>query len=269
MKRIGIIVFSPTGTTEQNCMAIAEAIPDSRAEILNITYPGGRQVFLAEPASLVDPYDRIIVGAPVYAGKIPAFAREILEQIPGKGRPATVVAVYGNRDYGIAVKTLADILSASGFVVDSAGAFIGEHSYSEAIPVAVGRPDELDLQKAREFGSRLGSVHQALSPDQIPVQQDMFTRMKGEMGISPRHHPEQCEECGTCAENCPTGIINASGEFISRQAIKTCLGCLSCVDSCPHNARRFEPNFIERTMGGMTLKPLVNQRKEPIYLLGG
>jgi flavodoxin len=185
MKRIGIIVFSPTGTTEQNCMAIAEAIPDSRAEILNITYPGGRQVFLAEPASLVDPYDRIIVGAPVYAGKIPAFAREILEQIPGKGRPATVVAVYGNRDYGIAVKTLADILSASGFVVDSAGAFIGEHSYSEAIPVAVGRPDELDLQKAREFGSRLGSVHQALSPDQIPVQQDMFTRMKGRNGHLP------------------------------------------------------------------------------------
>ena len=40
-----------------------------------------------------------------------------------------------------------------GFTPLSAGAFIGEHSYSRPnMPVAAGRPDADDLQKAEQFG---------------------------------------------------------------------------------------------------------------------
>lgn len=61
--------------------------------------------------------------------------------------------VYGNRDYEDALLELRDTVASLGFTPLSAGAFIGEHSYSTAeMPVAAGRPDATDLQTARTFG---------------------------------------------------------------------------------------------------------------------
>ena len=70
-------------------------------------------------------------------------AMERIRMFKGNATPVIPVVVYGNRDYEDALKELSDALSAQGFVPVSAGAFIGEHSYSRKdMPIAAGRPDK-------------------------------------------------------------------------------------------------------------------------------
>ena len=67
-----------------------------------------------------------------------------------------MVVVYGNREYEDALLELKNLAIEQGFSRVAAGAFIGEHSYSrDSTPIAVGRPDEADLNKAKEFGERV------------------------------------------------------------------------------------------------------------------
>jgi hypothetical protein len=66
------------------------------------------------------------------------------------------VVVYGNRDYEDALIELHDISITQGFVPVAAGAFIAEHSYSTTKrPIAHGRPDPDDLDRAQEFGKKV------------------------------------------------------------------------------------------------------------------
>ncbi|MCH5138842.1 hypothetical protein JMF89_16870 [Clostridiaceae bacterium UIB06] len=51
---------------------------------------------------------------------------------------------------------LYSITKKSGFKVAAAGLFIGEHSFStEETPIAKGRPNYEDLNKAKEFGENI------------------------------------------------------------------------------------------------------------------
>ena len=42
-----------------------------------------------------------------------------------------------------------------------------------------------------------------------------------------------CDQCGACAEVCPTeAIIESEGRFLIEEEL--CTGCLECVSACPH-----------------------------------
>ncbi len=59
--------------------------------------------------------DLLIVGMPVYAGRIPAIAIDALNKFKGNKTPAVIVCVYGNRDYDDALLELKDIVQNNGF----------------------------------------------------------------------------------------------------------------------------------------------------------
>ncbi|MCK7505252.1 MAG: hypothetical protein MZV70_15020 [Desulfobacterales bacterium] len=77
------------------------------------------------------------MGAPVYSGKLPLQVLEVLQILHGNGKEATAIVVYGNRDYGIALHNMVELLSERGFRIAAAAAFIGQHSYSGIVPVAL------------------------------------------------------------------------------------------------------------------------------------
>ncbi len=54
--------------------------------------------------------DIVIVGVPVYAGRVPKVLLKYLNSIKGKGALAVAVVVYGNRNYDDALIELRDIL---------------------------------------------------------------------------------------------------------------------------------------------------------------
>ena len=75
--------------------------------------------------------DVVVFGAPVYGGRVPPLLAPVLSKLQGNGARAVVLSVYGNRDYDDALLETADIFAEKGFLVCAAGAFIGEHSYSD------------------------------------------------------------------------------------------------------------------------------------------
>ena len=82
----------------------------------------------------------------MYGGRLPADAVKRLSNLKGHNTPAVIVVVYGNREYEDALLELNDLAIEAGFKPVAAGAFIGEHSYSNKdSPIAHGRPDEKDI----------------------------------------------------------------------------------------------------------------------------
>jgi hypothetical protein len=95
------------------------------------------------------PGEVAVVTAPVFFGRIPEIVARKLRDVKGDGTPAIAMVVYGNRDYEDALIELADLLTANGFVLYGAGAFVARHSIYPTI--AKERPDEEDKKILRAF----------------------------------------------------------------------------------------------------------------------
>lgn len=194
-----LIYFSPTRTTKKIVEQIAVGLDTGRIEHHDLT--------LAESGINRSIDDGVaVIGIPVYAGRVPEVCLQRMEELSSSGRPAVLVALYGNREFEDALVELRDVVLAKGFSVVAAGAFIGEHSYSTAEqPIAANRPDTADLQQALKFGVAIAEKLQAASPAETP-------QIPGEVpykervplgGVAPVTISERCTLCGTCAEGCP------------------------------------------------------------------
>jgi Pyruvate/2-oxoacid:ferredoxin oxidoreductase delta subunit/flavodoxin len=265
--KIGILYFSPTNTTKKICKAIASGMGSKLAMNIDISDKTEREIFLAEPRAQIDSLDYLVVGAPVYNGKLPLPVIDVLQSIKGKGQKCTAVVLYGNRDYGIALHHMVEMLIKGGFRIISSGAFIGQHSYSDIIPVAIGRPDEKDLIKAKELGKKNLTITNYLSTEDIPRQLDFFSKSKSYTPIRPVFIQEKCSDCTSCSKSCPVGIISdENGDYLSSEAKNLCLGCMACVRQCSKNARIAKPNFIDRFLIKYVLKDASRNRLEPISI---
>ena len=65
----------------------------------------------------------MIIGMPVYAGRIPMVAVPRLSGLKGNGTPCILVATYGNRHYDDALVEMEDIAREHGFTVKGAAAW--------------------------------------------------------------------------------------------------------------------------------------------------
>ncbi len=150
-----LIYFLPTQTTRKVIESIAQGVQIATVEHIDLTPPDARMQKLAEMRDQL-----AIIGSPVYSGRLPTDFISRLRLIKGNDAPAIIVVVYGNRAYEDALLELRDVALEAGFKPVAAGAFVGEHSYSDnATPIAVGRPDVEDLRKAKVFGK---TIHEKL-----------------------------------------------------------------------------------------------------------
>jgi ferredoxin len=267
-KQIGILYFSPTGTTKKVCTAVAMGLGATDFQVFDITLPKIRASIIKNPTAVFENIDHLIVGAPVYSGKLPLQVLECLRALDGNEKGASAIVVYGNRDYGIALHCMVELLSEHGFNVNAAGAFIGQHSYSDIIPVAIGRPDELDLEKAHHLGIRSLSTSKCLSPDDIPVQIDMASKSEKYSSIKPFHIDTECVQCGKCAKNCPVGLLSSdTGQYLNRDAKKQCIGCMACVNICMQKAKVAKVNPIVKMVIKQILGKASRERKEPLVIV--
>ena len=143
MKKAAAVYFSATGNTKKNVVAMAKAtgLP---VEQFDLTKPNA-----ASPA----PFDAdtfVVIGAPVYGGRIPNVARERFEALRGDNTLCVVVGSYGNREYEDALVELEDMMNERGFKVVGGAAVIGRHTFGE---VQLDRPNEADLAECGELRS--------------------------------------------------------------------------------------------------------------------
>ena len=106
--KVTTIYFSATYTTCRVVEAIAANL-SNEVTTYDITNDTSTDV-VTSPAD-----ELVVVGVPVYAGRVPAMAAERLRRFRGENTPAVVVAVYGNRHYDDAVLELHDIMTEQGF----------------------------------------------------------------------------------------------------------------------------------------------------------
>jgi len=266
-KRINTLYFSATGTTQKIVSEIANKISDplDRKIPLNnvdFTLPGARKDVLSY---LED--DLVIIGVPVYAGRVPNVLLKYLNSLQGNGALAVAVVVYGNRNYDDALVELKDILELDGFKVIAGGTFIGEHAFSETL--AQNRPDEKDRVIAGDFGQQIytklttqDEIQAVIVNGQIPYRK--YYMPKDRQGnpidirkVTPKTD-SNCTDCKLCVNVCPMGSIDS--DDVS-QLTGICIKCGACIKKCPTHAKYYDDkNYLRHKY---ELEMGCTERREP------
>lgn len=250
---IYLTYFSATYSTRKVLRTIAQQISENITEY-DITQSA------PETEVVLEEDDLLIVGMPVYAGRIPLKAAEVLGRFKGKGGPAIIICVYGNRDYDDALLELKDITESNGFKVISAGVFIAQHSIFPK--VGTDRPDEGDLELIKDFADKsAGLLRSVTDLDTLPdlyVKGNVPYKIPGNIPLKPKGN-KHCNECGTCVKLCPVYAIH---EDTPRKTDKEkCISCGRCIVVCPQKARSF--NGLLYKIAGNKFVKANSARKEP------
>ena len=263
IKRIWLVSFSPTGTSKRIIDAIASGMGDIPCEAVDLTYPDA-----VSDTSFNDD-ELVIIGVPVYSGRVAPLAVKRLAAVHGQNTPAVIVVTYGNREFEDALIELKHITEHAGFRPLAGCSFIGEHSFSGLdMPVAQARPDSADLLKARAFGLKIiekltvvpdSEPGSGLNvPGNIPYKESM-----GPLPFTPAVIQSECTRCAACISSCPAGAISMDPGIVMDRSL--CIFCCACIKICPEGAIKIDAAPVLKIR--KWLYENCRERKEPeLYL---
>lgn len=252
------LYFSPTHGTRTIARAIAAEMGarlDRPLRDRDVTLPQARNLAYEFQAD-----DVVVLGFPVYGGRVPEPLAPTLELLRGNGAAAVIAAVYGNRDYDDALLEANDLLAGHGFQVKAAGAFIGEHSFSRV--VGAHRPDAGDKDVAVDFARQ--AVEKLLSGSHAPLAVKGQSPYK-ERGPSAPVAPvtsDACTDCKICARHCPMGVINMDNP---KEVGAGCIKCCACVKLCPVGAKAFHDERMA-AVAAMLESKCIGRREPELFL---
>ena len=248
IKTVWAVYFSGTGTTEKVAVQLAKPLAcqlgaESRAHAS------------ATPAGRVElsfgPEDLVVLGTPVYAGRVPNLMLPYLQgSVHGDKTLAVPVVLYGNRDFDDGLIELRNVMADNGFCPVAGAAIVGEHAFSRIL--GAGRPDGEDMtlvdRLARETADKVKGLTAAPSePVAVegcdPIRPYYTPRdrhgepIKDFLKAKPVTDPDKCVRCGLCARLCPMGSIDPNDVT---QVVGKCIKCCACVKKCPMGAKYFD-----------------------------
>lgn len=249
IKTVWSVWFSATGTTQKVVTALSKSLAEQLGagwQEYSFNLPKAREEDLT-----FGPGDLVVLGVPVYAGRVPNLILPyVRDRIHGGGALAVPVVLYGNRNFDDGLMELRNVARDNGFCPVSAGAFVGEHSFSKVL--GAGRPDGDDMALVQQLADRTAAKVKALTeaPAQAvevegcdPIRPYYTPRDRhGEpirdfLKAKPVTDPAKCVKCGLCARICPMGSIDP--QDVS-SVVGKCIKCCACVKKCPRGAKYFD-----------------------------
>ena len=252
LKHVKAAFYSATGNTEKVVKAIGQAIAEGLGlpfEAFDFTLPANRQGVLS-----YGPEDLVVVGTPVYAGRIPNKMLPYFQSgLEGNGALAVPVVTFGNRNFDNGLIELRSELEAHGFHTVAGAGVAASHVFTDKL--APGRPDEADMAALQEFCRKVCEKVQGLQeiPAPVAVRGDdpvgpYYTPLGTDgkpavfLKAKPKTDPAKCDNCGICAKVCPMGSIPADAP---QTVTGICIKCQACIKKCPQQAKYFDdPAFL-------------------------
>ena len=249
IKTVWAVYFSATGTTQKVVTTLAQSVSQSlNADYREFSFnaPDVRRAELS-----FTPQDLVVLGVPVYAGRVPNLILPyIRDMIRGGGALAVPVVLYGNRNFDDGLIELRNVMRDNGFSPIAAGAFVGEHSFSRIL--GAGRPDADDMALVQQLAD--GTADKVKDLTEAPAQavevegcdpiRPYYTPrdrhgepIKDFLKAKPVTDPDKCVKCGLCARLCPMGSIDP--DDVSN-VVGKCIKCCACVKKCPRGAKYFD-----------------------------
>ena len=259
--KVKLIYYSPTGTSKKVLEGIAKGLGVKDVEHIDLTPAEATGKSYSVPEG-----ELAVIAVPVYGGRVPIVAAQRLRTVKGNSTPAVLITVYGNRAIEDALIELKDITAEQGFKPIAGASFIGEHSFSnDTTPIAPGRPDEEDLEKAKEFGEQVKVKLEGMTKlveVKVPGNKPYLERRQSGPR-SPETTAESCTLCGACAKVCPTGAITVADKV---ETVKDkCTACSACIKACPTGARIWTNEGVKKS--ATWLHTDYSKRREPEFFL--
>lgn len=235
MKKYNVysVFFSATGNSKKGTNSIAKVF-DRDFKILDFTVLSRMPI-----KTSFDGDDLIVIGAPVYGGRVFGEALERFSVLKGKNTPCIVTVSYGNRHYDDALLELCDFMKERGFIPFAAAALVGEHTFGN---IQIGRPNIEDIARNIKFANDV-IFKNTVEPIEVPGNRPY----KEGGGVGAPFKPStsgRCIKCGLCANNCPMEAIS----FEDYKTLDTdkCVACFRCIKGCPVSAKAvIDNNYVE------------------------
>ncbi|MGN0158919.1 MAG: EFR1 family ferrodoxin [Brotaphodocola sp.] len=255
-RQVTSIYFSPTESTKKVVEMVAAEFPGAH-ESLDLTEAAGFR-----PDYTFREDEVVLVGVPVYAGRIPVTSIERFRRLHGHQTPAVLVVVYGNRAYDDALLELKNIMIEQGFRPAAGIAAVAEHNIARC--VASGRPDEKDKAQLKKFGQdavkRLDAVKSNYELPELVVKGNYPYKVPGSSPMRIKVS-SACNACGKCIRSCPVQAISRTDARVTDE--ERCIHCMRCVMVCPTGARKL--GTLMQLAVNQKMKKACAGRKEPEF----
>ena len=242
-KKLHLIYFSPSGSTEKIVRRVASSITGLPVETHDLLTPASRKKEYAFGK------DDVVIFGMMTAGKLFTLSDELFDCLKADGTPFIGVVSFGNTYYGIALTEMLRRAEGRGFKVAALGAFVARHSIDPSL--AEGRPDAKDMEIMADFGRK--AYEKILGGDcelhDVPGTNWSSWEMGNKIIAYREEHPDEayaippsykakaisdaCVKCGTCVRNCPVDAIDIENKTFD---LDKCIGCWGCVNRCPKHA---------------------------------
>lgn len=224
-KKLSKVYFSPSGSTEKIVNEVAKSFNMNRENYDLLSFD--------DEKTFDD--ELVIIGVPVFNGRIPKTAQKRLSKMKGTDTKTIVILNYGNMEYVDALLELTELLKENGFNIIGIATTVSENSLFSQI--AHGRPDENDLKKISEFSKNVyekienGDENEIFVGGYKPFVEHEIPQFNVECDDS------LCVECLDCAYTCPEDAIDESTPTMT--SIDDCSRCSTCINICSEGARSF------------------------------
>jgi ferredoxin len=254
-KKITAVYFSATGTNRTTVCTIAGALSDKYLELDLTGYNA-----ISEDISFNND-EMLIIGAPVYSGRIYKGAVNKFTHLKGNNTPCIVTVTYGNRHYDDALIELYDLMRNQGFYPVAAAALIGQHTFGE---IQAGRPNRQDQNEDIEFALKVSEKFNKMESDlnqmiKFPLPGNHPYMEGGNGGGFTPLTSDTCISCELCVSECPENAIAKDCRTIDS---KKCISCFRCIRNCPIKAKNMDTkdyNDFAAVFSARLAKPRSNE----------